>query len=55
MFLFQQNIKEVLIYFKYLHQHCYVKEIEYLEKSIYLKIEARKQEIKNYLQYCLKH
>ena len=41
--------------FKYLHQHCYVKEIEYLEKSIYLKIEARKQEIKNYLQYCLKH
>ena len=41
--------------FKYLHQHCYVKEIEYLEKSIYLKIEARKQEIKNYLHYCLKH
>jgi len=38
-----------------LHQHCYVKEIEYLEKSIYLKIEARKQEIKNYLHYCLKH
>ena len=41
--------------FKYLHQHCYVKEIEYLEKSIYLKIEARRQEIKNYLHYCLKH
>ena len=41
--------------FKYLHQHCYVKEIEYLEKSIYLKIEARKQGIKNYLHYCLKH
>ena len=41
--------------FKYLHQHCYVKEIEYLEKSIYLKIEARKQEIKNYLHYCLIH
>ena len=41
--------------FKYLHQHCYVKEIEYLEKNIYLKIEARRQEIKNYLHYCLKH
>ena len=25
------------------------------EKNIYLKIEARRQEIKNYLHYCLKH
>lgn len=41
--------------FKYLHQHCYIKEIEYLENSIYLKLEARRQEIKPYLHYCLKH
>ena len=41
--------------FKYLHQHCLVLEFQYLENSIYLKIEAHPSFISKYNQYLLKH
>ena len=41
--------------FKYLHQHCLVLEFQYLENSIYMKIEAHPRFMVQYDQYLLKH
>lgn len=41
--------------FKYLHQHCLVLEFQYLEDSIYLKIEIHPSEIIKYSKYLLKN
>ena len=41
--------------FKYLHQHCLVLEFQYLENSIYLKLEAHHRMMAKYDQYILKH
>lgn len=41
--------------FKYLNQHCFIKDIQYLDDGIYLKIEASKNIIQPYLNYQLKN
>lgn len=39
--------------FKNINQHCLVIDIQYLQETIYLKVEARRQEVKEYLTYLL--
>ena len=39
--------------FKYLYEHTYVEEVEYRDDYIYLQIEAKRQDIKDYLMYIL--
>lgn len=41
--------------FKYLHQHNLVLEFQYLENSIYLKVEMHPKEINKYSKYLLKN
>ena len=41
--------------FKYLHQYCFVKDIQYLDTHIYLKVEAKKAEVTKYECYLIKH
>ncbi len=41
--------------FKYLHQHSLVLEFQYLEDSIYLKVEMHPSEITKYNKYLLKN
>lgn len=41
--------------YKYLEQHCTVLHREYLENTVYLKIEAHPSFIHHYQQYLLKH
>ena len=41
--------------FSYLHQHCLVLEFEYLEDSIYLKVEMHPSMISRYSKYILKN
>lgn len=41
--------------FKYLHRHCLVLEFQYLENSIYLKVEMHPKEINKYSKYLLKN
>lgn len=41
--------------FKYLHQHSLVLEFQYLEDSIYLKVEMHPSEIVKYSKYLLKN
>lgn len=41
--------------FKYLHQHNLVLEFQYLENSIYLKVEMHPKEINKYSRYLLKN
>lgn len=41
--------------FKYLYQHCFVKDIQYLDANIYIKVEAKRQEIDKYYQFLIKH
>ena len=41
--------------FKYLHQHSLVLEFQYLEDSIYLKVEMHPSEITKYSKYLLKN
>lgn len=41
--------------FKYLHQHCFVKDVQYLDTTIYIKVEAKRQEIDAYHQFLIKH
>ena len=39
--------------FKYLYEHTYVEQVDYRDDYIYLQIEAKRQDIKNYLMYIL--
>ena len=41
--------------FSYLRQHCLVLEFEYLEDSIYLKVEMHPSMISRYSKYILKN
>lgn len=41
--------------FKDIHQHCLVKDIQYLDDMIYIKVEAKRNEVTKYSQYLLKH
>ena len=41
--------------FKYLHQHNLVLEFQYLENSIYLKVEMHPKEINKYSKYLLRN
>ena len=39
--------------FKYLYEHTYVEQVDYRDDYIYLQIEAKRQDIKDYLMYIL--
>ena len=39
--------------FKYLYEHTYVEQVDYRDDYIYLQIEAKRQDIKDYLKYIL--
>ena len=39
--------------FKYLYEHTYVEQVDYRDDYIYLQIEAKRQDIKDYLKYLL--
>ena len=41
--------------YKNINQHCLVLNAQYLQDAIYIKVEAKRQEIKNYIPYLLKH
>lgn len=41
--------------FKSIHQNCLILDVQYLKETIYLKVEARRQEVKEYLSYLLKN
>lgn len=39
--------------YKNINQHCFVIDTQFLQDAIYIKVEAKKQEIKQYLPYIL--
>ena len=39
--------------FKYLYENTYVEQVDYRDDYIYLQIEAKRQDIKDYLKYLL--
>lgn len=39
--------------FKYLYENTYVEQVDYRDDYIYLQIEAKRQDIKDYLMYIL--
>lgn len=41
--------------YKNINQHCLILNAQYLQDAIYIKVEAKRQEIKNYIPYLLKH
>lgn len=41
--------------YKNINQQCLVLNAQYLQDAIYIKVEAKRQEIKNYIPYLLKH